>query len=68
MQYIISMTHNQGRSWGLWGPGVGCTHGPCLKSCKYSTNKQIEQRYKLNNISVFFKFVGVKVQKPNYQT
>ncbi len=25
------MDGTQGRSWGLRGPGVGCTSGPCLK-------------------------------------
>ncbi len=31
MNGLKIMDGTQGRNWGLWGPAVGCTSGPCLK-------------------------------------
>ncbi len=54
------------RSWGLHGPGAGCTGGPCLKWFHLYVHS-IYLFELFTQCFSFFKFVGVQIQKPNYQ-
>ncbi len=55
-----------GRSWGLRGPGAGCTSGPCLKLFNFYVCSIYLFVLFTQCLSVF-KCVGVQVQKPNNQ-
>ncbi len=56
----------QGCSWGLRGPGAGCTSGPCLKLFNLYV-RSIYLFVLFTQCLSFFKFVGVQVKKPNNQ-